>query len=309
MEHKSEKNKILAIVVTFNRSKLLNECIQRLVDSNYQCDILIVDNASTDNTKMIVDKYLTNYRVKYVNTGANLGGAGGFNFALNYAYRFAYDYFWLMDDDTMVMPESLRKLVDASQKLNGKFGFISSFAKYTDGSACKMNIPTLSKKWYGNHKYIDNSLMVDKATFVGFLISKKNIKEFGLPIKEFFIWADDSEFSSRIARKLPSYLILDSIVIHKMKKNGDANFKVFLNENTDRVERYFYSFRNRFYIAKKTGLYQTVKFIIKLMGMAILTPFLAKNHRIKRESIILKGFCKGLLFNPKVEFVGESYEH
>lgn len=306
METKTNEHKVLAIVVTYNRSELLGECIQNLLNSEYQCDVLVVDNASTDNTKEIVNKYLDNSRVEYVNTGNNLGGAGGFNFALKYAYQRDFDYFWLMDDDTMVTQGALGKLVDVVRKTDGKFGFLNSFAKYPDGSACKMNIPTISKKWYGDGIYTDSSLKVDKATFVGFFISKENVKKFGLPIKDFFIWADDSEFSGRIAEKVASYIILDSIVIHKMKNNGDANFKVFIAEDGNRVERYFYSFRNRFYIAKKKGIYTAIKFAIKLAGMAILTPFLAKNNRMKREKIIFKGFYKGLSFNPKVEFVDEE---
>lgn len=153
MENRLEK-KVLAIVVTYNRSFLLEECIQNLLNSVYKCDILIVDNASTDNTQECVKKYLIHERVQYINTGSNLGGAGGFNFALKYAYQFDYDYFWLMDDDTMVDPEALSNLINVTYKTNDNFGFLSSFAKYTDGSACKMNIPTLSKKWYGDSFFI-----------------------------------------------------------------------------------------------------------------------------------------------------------
>ncbi|EFA26505.1 glycosyltransferase family 2 protein [Pediococcus acidilactici] len=307
MENRLEK-KVLAIVVTYNRSFLLEECIQNLLNSVYKCDILIVDNASTDNTQECVKKYLIHERVQYINTGSNLGGAGGFNFALKYAYQFDYDYFWLMDDDTMVDPEALSNLINVTYKTNDNFGFLSSFAKYTDGSACKMNIPTLSKKWYGDSFFIESCVKIEQATFVGFLLSKKILEKFGLPIKDFFIWADDSEFSSRIALQVPSYLVLNSTVTHKMKNNGDANFRVFMKEDSDRLDRYFYSFRNRFYIAKKRGYYQAIKFSCKLLVMAVLTLFMAKENRLKRERIIFKGFFEGLQFNPKVEFVGEKNE-
>ena len=45
-------NKIVAIIVTYNRKKLLKECLEALLQlENESCDILIIDNASTDHTQ------------------------------------------------------------------------------------------------------------------------------------------------------------------------------------------------------------------------------------------------------------------
>ena len=42
---------IAAIVVTYNRKDLLYQCVEKLLaQQNVTCDILIVDNASTDGT-------------------------------------------------------------------------------------------------------------------------------------------------------------------------------------------------------------------------------------------------------------------
>ena len=42
---------IAAIVVTYNRKELLHQCIEKLLaQQKAACDILIVDNASTDGT-------------------------------------------------------------------------------------------------------------------------------------------------------------------------------------------------------------------------------------------------------------------
>jgi hypothetical protein len=34
-----------------------------------------------------------------------------------------------------------------------------------------------------------------------------------------FIWLDDAEFTMRVASRFPSYLILDSVVVHKTRTN------------------------------------------------------------------------------------------
>lgn len=49
-------DKVAAVVVTYNRIALLKECIKALQQQTYLCDILIVDNASTDGTEEYINK-------------------------------------------------------------------------------------------------------------------------------------------------------------------------------------------------------------------------------------------------------------
>ena len=84
-------NVVAAIVVTYNRCELLRECIKHLKKSEYPTDILIVDNASTDGTAQMVSEYVNNTDVFYANTGANIGGAGGFNYGIKRAYEMGYE--------------------------------------------------------------------------------------------------------------------------------------------------------------------------------------------------------------------------
>jgi len=44
-------NKVAVIVVIYNRRQKLAECISALLAQTVECDIIIVDNASTDGTK------------------------------------------------------------------------------------------------------------------------------------------------------------------------------------------------------------------------------------------------------------------
>lgn len=72
-------NSVAAIVVTYNRKILLRENLQALCKQSYEkLDILIIDNASTDGTYEYIKDLLNDARILYFNTGANLGGAGGF---------------------------------------------------------------------------------------------------------------------------------------------------------------------------------------------------------------------------------------
>ena len=43
------------------------------------------------------------------------------------------------------------------------------------------------------------------------------MRQFGLPIAEFFIWSDDWEYTRRISRAKPCYVIPASRVVHAMQ--------------------------------------------------------------------------------------------
>ena len=144
----SKDKKVIAVVVTYNRKELLKECIEALLNQNYKnCDVLVVDNASTDGTENYIKPLLDSKRVIYKNTGSNLGGAGGFNYGLKMAYALKYEFFWLMDDDTMPYNNALEELMKAKDELK-EFGFLSSIAEWVDGKLCNMNIQRtgISKK-------------------------------------------------------------------------------------------------------------------------------------------------------------------
>ena len=105
--------KIAAVVVTYNRKALLLENIESLLSQTVSdlLDIVIVDNASTDGTKEALGKYVSNEKIIYKNTGANLGGAGGFQYGIRYAAENGYEYVWVMDDDCMPTSTALENFL------------------------------------------------------------------------------------------------------------------------------------------------------------------------------------------------------
>ena len=194
------KNNVIAVVVTYNRKKLLLECIKALKSQSYKCDILIVNNASTDDTEETILK-LQNKNLLYANTGKNIGGAGGFNFGIKLVVEnYDYKYVWLMDDDTIPNETSLQELIKAKELLNNDFGFLASKPLWIDGSYCYMNnVGFESKKWMEDANLIEYGLFrIRSSSFVSCFIKTDVVREVGLPIKDFFIWDDDTEYTSRI---------------------------------------------------------------------------------------------------------------
>ena len=188
--------KIVAVVVTYNRKKLLKENLNALLNQSYKdFDILLIDNASTDGTKEYVKEELENEKITYINTGANLGGAGGFNFGVREAIERGYDYAWLMDDDTIPTETALESLANKTELLKGDFSFLSSLCKWTDGNIATMNKQIITYEYiFEYEKIYNNLLLVERASFVSFYVNLSVAKKVGLPYKEFFIYGDDWEY-------------------------------------------------------------------------------------------------------------------
>jgi len=297
--NKKMYNKIVAVIVTYNRKDLLIECLDNLLNQTYDAfDILIIDNHSTDQTKDAIVHYLENPRIIYKDTGSNLGGAGGFQYGIKEAFNMKYEYVWLMDDDSLPKPEALLKLVEAYKKLDHP-GFLSSKVLWTDGKLCKINVQrsSLTKNITEfNEKYIPAAI----ASFVSLYVSMDVIKDVGLPIKEFFIWTDDWEYTRRISLKYKCYVVTDSEVIHKTKSNTGANIAI---DSEDRIERYRYAYRNEMYLYKREGIKGIMHILARTPVHIARVLIKAKSQKINRIGIILKSTLDGMCFNPKIEYV------
>lgn len=295
----SNMRDVLAVVVTYNRKTLLSGCIERLLGQSFPCDILIIDNGSSDGTKESIEGLINDNLIIYKNTGVNLGGAGGFNYGLRAAVEQGYKYVWIMDDDTYPNKDALEKLFYASDALNDNYGFLSSVALWKDGTLCNMNIQRESpyKKIEGMPS---ENRKVQMATFVSFFLKTQTIKEVGLPIKEFFIWSDDFEYSRRISMKYPCYLISDSIVEHYMKTNQKVGIEA---ESEDRLWRYEYMYRNEVYVYRREGLkgYLYLFMRFALHNIRIITK--AHENKVVKLKVIWKSFIKGFSFKPTIEHV------
>ncbi len=294
----------IAIVVTYNRKEYLKECIAALKRSETPVDVLIVDNASSDGTRASIQQLIDNETVFYLNTGKNIGGAGGYNLGIKKAYALGYEYFWLMDDDTFVHPDSLTELFLARKELNDHFGFLSSLALWVDGSGCKMNSPTLALDWITDTIRLGNGIIkLSNASFVSFFIKRETVEKVGLPIKEYFIWGDDSEYSGRISRAFPCYFVTRSQVTHKMKSN-DEPLGIDKMTDVERIKRMAYSIRNHTCTYKRMGYEKFLKWTGKVANVFIKVIFTKSPYKLMKLHIIIKSYFNGLLFfNPSIEFV------
>ncbi len=294
-------NTVAAVVVTYNRKELLKECIEALKASTCSVDIIIVDNNSTDGTKEYISD-LIGGNVIYKRLKKNLGGAGGFSAGMKYAVKKGYEYVWIMDDDTIVKKDTLEVLLKAKDEISDDFGFISSSVKWIDGSDCKMNRQTYKEQISDYEKsYVMKGIYpVKAATFVSLLFSSDAIKQIGLPLKEYFIWGDDKEYTLRMSNEFACYNVVDSQVVHKMNNNEGSNIT---KDDIGRIDRYYYAYRNDFATARSQGIKDLLIYMAGFMLNAVRIILFAPSNKSKRLGIMLKGLKDGIAFRPRVRYV------
>jgi len=110
-------NKKVAIAIAvYNSAEKLLDCLASLLKIDYPIeliDFIFVDNNSSDNSLEIIVKFFPSSRI--IKNSANLGFASANNQAYQMARELADDYLVLLNDDTIVEPDWLSRLIALSE--------------------------------------------------------------------------------------------------------------------------------------------------------------------------------------------------
>jgi GT2 family glycosyltransferase len=210
--------RLVAVVVTHQRLPQLQTTLRALLaqPQEHLAAILVVDNASRDGT---ADWLAQNPdpRLTVVHSGANLGGAGGFELGMRRAMaELSPDWIVVMDDDAR--PELGAFAAFHALNLTGFDGFAAA-VRHPDGTICEMNRPTFNPFWHkrvlartllgggrgafhlGPDDFAKPGLRaVDGASFVGFFVRASTITARGYPDPRLFLYGDDAIYTMGLTR-------------------------------------------------------------------------------------------------------------
>src|SRR5262245_38128505 len=101
--------KVSVIIPTHNRAHFLRDAISSVFNQTFQdFEIIVVDDASTDNTSEIVAAF-NDERIRFLRHDANKGGSAARNTGI---LNSQCDYIAFLDDDDEWLPEKLAKQMD-----------------------------------------------------------------------------------------------------------------------------------------------------------------------------------------------------
>lgn len=236
---------VAAVVVTYNRRALLEQCLDALASQTRHVDqVLVVDNASSDGTAELLSARSSGVRVETLEE--NIGGAGGFRHGLARAHALGYEWIWLMDDDTIPSPGALTALLTAEHIIRSREPetlVLASRVVWTDGRLHPMNQPRPKTSWSELVAAAELGYMpLRAASFVSLLVHRRAVDLHGLPHGYYFVWNDDLEYTARLLRSGHGFWVPASVVEHRTTEPYTAA--------SSGGSRFYFDVRNRLFMMR-----------------------------------------------------------
>lgn len=263
---------VFIIVLNWNSKDDTLECLKSLDHLNYpNYRVLVVDNGSTDGTEEAVRSSFP--PVTVIQTGRNLGYAGGNNVGIKLALSQGADYVWLLNNDTVVDTKSLTALIEVAEA-DPSIAFVGSKIYFYEkpnviwcvggtidlAAGARTDHPGIGQEDLGQ---FDRNVDVGYVTGCSLLARKNVISTLGLLPEEYFLYFEETDWNIAAQRKgFRTVMAPTSHVWHKYEEAGDYR-KRFL----------YYSFRNRIHIVRKYAPQHTLKAFFT--NMRILKRYLS----------------------------------
>lgn len=225
---------VYIIILNWNGWQDSTECIEscrKLSYSNFR--ILIVDNGSTDGSESILRERFPELEI--IQTGANLGFAGGNNVGIRYALEHGADYVWLLNNDTIADPDALTQLVNVAGS-DGRIGIVGSKIFYHTKQDKLWFAGGIwrSTKSYATHRGLneddsgqyDEICGVDFITGCSLLVKAAVIEDIGFMNEDYFLYWEDVDWNALAAKHGWRLLYVpSSIVFHKISASiGNTSY-------------------------------------------------------------------------------------
>jgi len=200
--------KVSAVVLAHDNYEDTAECLASLLNSEYcELSIWLVDNGSSDGTAWKAAKDFP--MVHIVQTGRNLGVAGGFNAGIIHAIYSGADYIFLLNNDVVVERGTIRELV-AQGISDKKIGILMPKILYyhnkniiwSAGARYRLFPPSIVMIGLNRPDGPTYNIPCDLeyAPTCGLLISRVLFEKIGLFDDGYFFYYDDWDYCLRARR-------------------------------------------------------------------------------------------------------------
>lgn len=227
---------VSVVIPTHNRALLLKRAVNSVLRQTFSdFELIVVDDASTDDTTRIVEGF-HDKRIKYLRHRSNLGAPVARNTGISSARG---DYIGLLDDDDEWFPEKLEKQILKFSQVSERVGLIYTGheVREGDGRLLRTYIPEargdVRMRLLLGTTFASNTPLIRKACFqkVGFF--DESLKS----CQDWDMWkriSDQYEFDY-----VPEILA----IVYRHKKQISSDFSAMIPGRTRMVDKHWDEFR------------------------------------------------------------------
>jgi GT2 family glycosyltransferase len=281
-------DKLAIVILNFNGFEMTKKCINSILsvdNKDIKSEIIIIDNASTDNSlKKLYSEYGQYDNIKILANNKNLGFAKACNQGIKYAINNGAEYILLVNNDVEVKPHFLNGVIDKF-KSDKRIGLIAG--KLHQGKSGK-DIEIGSSKiinWLGKTRKRDlnrgnTEEVIASTTGAMMLIPSYVINKVGFLDERYFFGFEDLEYCNRLNKI--GYKILYVPTFEAIHIGGGTNKGKFIPKFI-----YNYLLSNFIYLKTNNPWYVSYisKLIIYLWAHLRWKKYLLRFHNIEKEEM------------------------
>ena len=248
------KEKITAVIVLYNITNVIFECLENLKNIK----IIIADNG--DNNPEIIKKIKENKNIiKYFKFKKNIGFGRACNFCFKYVKT---DFTLLIEPDVFIGEKDIEKLAQGIINYPQTGISVPTLVDENKNNIDKLqNLPELNSLNF-NHRYdvsFEGDVCVNFCWAAILLLNNKIIRDIGLFNKRLFIFWEDFYLCRKLKEKnIPIIKIFKSKAIHKVSASTKRTIKSnFIINKHHLLSSYIYFNvrKEEFYLKKKFMIY------------------------------------------------------
>ena len=220
---------IYTIIVTYNGEKWIERCLRSLNDSLSEVSIIVIDNASKDDTCTIVRDGFPD--VELITLQSNYGFGQANNIGIERAVKAGADFVFLLNQDTIIYNDTIYNLLSVFNGAPHDIGILSPMHLNDSGTALDNKFETyitaktcpgyISDVTLGNLKPYYYMGFVNAAAW---LIKTEVLKKTGMFSDAFFHYGEDSNFLQRLRFHGYKCAIVPAAYIHHFREERKGQF-------------------------------------------------------------------------------------
>lgn len=269
------KKKIAVVIVTFNGEIWIKKNLNSLLNSNCPIDIIIVDNASTDETINIIKEFSA---IELIQNKNNLGFGKANTIGIDLAIKKGADAIFLLNQDTWIYENTITNLAEALFK-NPNLGIVSPLHYSADETTLDENFNT----YFNRFKKEEDSESLRIVPFINaasWLVSKDCFSKTGYFDPIFNHYGEDRNFCDRVKyHGFKIGVVKNSAICHDRMVKLNSNkielqskylvLNQMINCNNSLLISLFQGLKSVFGLSKfhfsSQGVLKTISLFIKLL--------------------------------------------